>query len=40
MPSAFRNPKNLAEWLELDFFRRPRSLGKWKSMLIWLTIAG
>ena len=37
MPSAFRNPKNLAEWLELDFFRRPRSLSRWKSMLIWLT---
>src|SRR5690349_13889132 len=36
MPSAFRNSKNLAEWLELDFFRRPRSLSRWKSMLIWL----
>lgn len=35
MPSAFRNPKNLPEWLQLDFFRFRRPLGRWKSGLGW-----
>lgn len=38
MPSAFRNPKNLPEWLQLDFFRRRRDLGRVKRALIWGTL--
>src|SRR5262245_12859974 len=44
MPSAFRNSKNLPEWLQLDFFRRRRELGRLKRTLIWgtliVTVAG
>jgi hypothetical protein len=35
MPSAFRNPKNLADWLRLDYFRYPRGLPRWRRILCW-----
>jgi hypothetical protein len=38
MPSAFRNPKNLAEWLRLDYFRFPRTLPRLRATLVWLTL--
>src|SRR5581483_5003907 len=38
MPSAFRNPKNLAEWLRLDYFRRPRALWRWRRALAWAAL--
>jgi hypothetical protein len=39
MPSEFRNQKNLAEWVELDYFRRQRGLKRWRRILTWLTLA-
>jgi hypothetical protein len=38
MPSAFRNPKNLAEWLRLDYFRFPRTLPRLRATFVWLTL--
>jgi hypothetical protein len=38
MPSAFRNSKNLAEWLRLDYFRFPRTLPRLRATLVWLTL--
>ena len=38
MPSAFRNQKNLAEWVELDYFRRQRWLKRWRRLLTWGTL--
>ncbi len=34
MPSDFRDPKTLPEWIELDYYRRPRLLRRWRW---WLT---
>jgi len=39
MPSAFRHPKNLSEWIELDYHERPRGLKRWKRLLVWGTLA-
>jgi hypothetical protein len=39
MPSAFRDPKSLTEWIQLDYFRRPRGLRRWRSWLGWGTLA-
>jgi hypothetical protein len=36
MPSAFRNQKNLNEWLELDYYQRPRGLRRWRNRLTLL----
>lgn len=33
MPSDFRTQKNLNEWIETDYFRRPRSLRRWRNPL-------
>ncbi len=33
MPSEFRNQKNLAEWVELDYFNRPRGLRRLYNVL-------
>ena len=33
MPSAFRNQKNLNEWIETDYFRRQRGLRRWRKPL-------
>src|SRR5262245_6400130 len=38
MPSAFRNPKNLSEWLRTDYFNRPRRLPRFKRVLCWATL--
>jgi hypothetical protein len=38
MPSAFRNPKNLADWLRLDYFRYPRRLPWLFRWLCWSTL--
>lgn len=38
MPSAFRNQKNLSEWVELDYFRRQRRLKRWRRLLTWGTL--
>jgi hypothetical protein len=39
MPSAFRDPKSLADWIQLDYFRRPRGLRRWRGWLGWGTLA-
>src|SRR5579871_2012089 len=39
MPSAFRDPKSLSDWIQLDYFRRPRSLRRWRGWLGWGTLA-
>src|SRR5438876_154439 len=39
MPSAFRTPKNLAEWLRLDYFRFPRQLPRLRRALCWATLS-
>jgi hypothetical protein len=38
MPSAFRDPKNLPEWIELDYFRRSRFLWWLRRRVTWLTL--
>src|SRR5215468_7910897 len=38
MPSAFRNQKNLKEWLELDYYQRPRGLRRWCNRLTLLLL--
>jgi hypothetical protein len=38
MPSAFRNPKNLADWLRLDYFNRRRRLPRLKTALCWAAL--
>ncbi len=38
MPSAFRDPKSLPDWIELDYFRRPRALRRWRGWLGWATL--
>src|SRR5262245_759643 len=37
MPSEFRDQKNLHEWIELDYFERPRPLRRWRKPLFWAT---
>src|SRR5438132_350629 len=36
MPSPFRSPKTLPEWIELDYFGRPRRLRRAK---VWVSLA-
>jgi hypothetical protein len=38
MPSAVRNQKELPEWIEPDYHRRPRGLRRWRWRLTWLTL--
>jgi hypothetical protein len=38
MPSEFRDPKTLSDWIQLDYFRRPRGLRRWRSWLGWGTL--
>jgi hypothetical protein len=38
MSSAFRDPKNLSEWIELDYFRRSRFLGWLRRRATWVTL--
>jgi hypothetical protein len=41
MPSAFRDPKTLPEWIELDgHARRPSGLRRWRTRLTWLAFLG
>ncbi len=42
MPSEFRDPKNLADWIELDYFRRPQRLRRlWTPfVLVALLLSG
>ncbi len=38
MPSSFRDPKTLPEWIELDYFRRPRRFWRLRRGVIWLVL--
>jgi hypothetical protein len=40
MPSALRDPKTLAEWIELDYFQRPRPYRRLKRSIFWATFLG
>jgi hypothetical protein len=40
MPSALRDSKTLAEWIELDYFRRPRPYRRLKRSIFWATFLG
>lgn len=40
MPSPFREPKSLAESLQLDYYRRPRGVRRLRSWLGWPTLIG
>ena len=33
MPSSFRDPKTLADWIQLDYFRKPRRLWRIRNVL-------
>ncbi len=35
MPSEFRDPKTLPDWIEQDYFRRRRGLWRWRWRLTW-----
>src|SRR5438093_13114595 len=35
MPSPLRDPKSLPEWIELDYYRRPRPLRRLRAFLTW-----
>ena len=34
MPSSFRTPKTLADWLQLDYFRREPGLRRLRTLLV------
>jgi hypothetical protein len=36
MPSFFRDPKTLAEWIQLDYFRKPGRFWKIRNVVTWL----
>jgi hypothetical protein len=38
MSSAFRDPKSLPEWIELDYYRRQRRLRRLRRVLTWGTL--
>jgi hypothetical protein len=38
MSSSLRDPKELTEWLELDYHRRPRGLRRWTGYLSWAAL--
>ena len=38
MPSSFRDPKTLAEWIRLDYFRKPGRVWQVRNLLTWLTL--
>jgi hypothetical protein len=38
MPSELRDPKTLSQWLELDAFKRPRRLRRWRRPLGWIIL--
>lgn len=38
MPSFFRTSKNLPEWIELDYYQRPRGLRRWRRFFTWTTL--
>src|SRR5688500_4259242 len=38
MPSAIRTPKNLPEWVELDYYQRERGLRRWRGLLTRLAL--
>jgi hypothetical protein len=37
MPSSFRDPKSLADWIQLDYFRKPGRVWQIRNHLSWLT---
>jgi hypothetical protein len=37
MPSSFRDPKTLADWIQLDYFRKPGRVWQVRNLLSWLT---
>src|SRR5262245_64651057 len=38
MSSPLRDPKSISEWVELDYFRRPRRLRRARRALVWFTL--
>src|SRR5438128_837711 len=40
MPSAFRNQKYVTDWIELDYFRQPGGLKRWRRALTWILLLG
>lgn len=38
MPSPLRTPGSLDEWMELDYYRRPRPLRRYRRWLVWLAL--
>jgi predicted CXXCH cytochrome family protein len=36
MPSSFRDPKTLADWIQLDYFQRPSRVWTTRILLAWL----
>ena len=39
MPSPLRDPKTLAQWIELDYFKRSRKLRRVRRVAIWSALA-
>jgi hypothetical protein len=35
MPSSFRDPKNLSEWIQLDYFQKPGRVWRIRNALTW-----
>jgi len=35
MPSSFRDPKTLADWIQLDYFRKPGRVWRIRNVLTW-----
>ncbi|HLJ91611.1 MAG TPA: hypothetical protein VKU02_00325, partial [Gemmataceae bacterium] len=40
MPSSFRDPKTLADWIQLDYFRKPGRVWRVRNILTWSIFAG
>src|SRR6516225_11228147 len=38
MSAPLRDPKELTEWLELDYADRPRGLRRWTRRLVWAAL--
>lgn len=38
MPSSFRDPKTLADWIQLDYFRKPGRVWTVRNLLTWLVL--
>jgi len=38
MPSPLRDPKSLPEWIELDYYRRPGKIRRWRRLIVWAVL--